>query len=101
MLGFQGLQHLCQLHGHILAWLAQGVVDALHLLLLREALVVGDGAIEQLPVKIEDVPQRTGKVKDFRIPVALRRREAVIVQLPVFGDDFRGGEAVVLQMARG
>lgn len=97
----EGVEDLLQLRGHVAPWLGEGRVDALHLLLLGEAVVVRDDTVEDGAVEAKDVTERAREVEGQRVAVTGGWLVAGIVQLPVFGDDRRGGEAVIRRLFGG
>ena len=75
-------QHLMQARRHAGNLFLQGAVDALHLLLLREAVVAGYHLVQQLTREAADVPEVACQLKRQRVAVRLHRLLPPVVNRP-------------------
>jgi hypothetical protein len=93
----KNIQRISQSDGEPVKFRRQCISDFLALLLQRESVVAGDHLVEPFEVTAADVPQVARQLVGQRVAVAFGRFIAVVVNLPVFRDDLREGDAVVFR----
>ena len=93
----KNIQRISQSDGEPVEFRRQCISDFLALLLQRESVVAGDHLVEPFEVTAADVPQVARQLVGQRVAVAFGRFIAVVVNLPVFRDDLREGDAVVFR----